>query len=278
MKTDLLLEQFKKDMIVKNLSPSTISTYSSRIRLFLEYFSKKDVRKLSFEDIKEHLYFLIKERNNKASSIKSSIGAMKNFYTLTLNIRWMYKNLPVPKLQERLPVVISKEAVCKIINVTHNIKHKAILLLLYTSGVRISELLNLKLQDFDSQRMQIRVLGKGDKFRYTILSERCLEALRAYWKEYKPTNYLFNGLKNGKKYSKSSVRNILKKAVKKARVKQKVIVHTMRHSFATHLLESGVNIVIVKNLLGHNSLRTTMRYIHLQKQPDLGKHPFDSFL
>ena len=278
MKTDLLLEQFKKDMVVKNLSPRTVETYSSRIKLFLEYFSKKDVRTLSFEDIKEHLYFLIKERNNKASSIKTSIGAMKNFYTLTLNIRWMYKNLPVPKLQERLPVVISKEAVCKIIDVTHNIKHKAIFILLYTSGVRISELLDLKLQDFDSQRMQIRVLGKGDKYRYTILSGSCLKVLRTYWKEHRPTNYLFNGLKNGKKYSQSSVRKILEKAVKKAGVKQNVTVHTMRHSFATHLLECGVNIVAVKNLLGHTSLKTTMRYIHLQKQPGLDKHPFDNFL
>ncbi len=122
---------------------------------------------------------------------------------------WIYTNLPVPKLQERLPVVISKESVCKIIDVTHNIKHKAILLLLYTSGVRISELLDLKLQDFDSQRMQIRVLGKGDKFRYSILSERCLEVLRIYWKEHKPISYLFNGLKKGKKYSRSFLRSRL---------------------------------------------------------------------
>ena len=278
MKTDLLVEKFRKDMIIKNFSPRTIENYSSKAKFFLRHFSGKDVRKLSFDEIKDYLYYLIKVRNNGGSSIKCHIGALKNFYTFTLNIQWKYKNLPVPKLPEYIPIVISKEAVCKIINVTHNIKHKAIFLLLYTSGVRISELLDLKLQDFDSQRMQIRVLGKGNKFRYTILSERCLEVLRTYWKEHKPVNYLFNSIQKGKKYSKTSIRNILEKAVEKAGVKQKVIVHTFRHSFATHLLESGVNIVTVKNLLGHTSLKTTMRYIHLQKQPDLEKHPFDSFL
>lgn len=277
MKTDLLVEKFKKDMMIKNFSPSTIKTYCLRIRLFLEYFSGKNIRKLSFDEIKGHLYYLIKERNNGPSSVKCSIGAIKNLYTLTLNIKWKYKNMPVPKRPDYIPVIISKEAVCEIINVTDNIKHKAIFLLLYTSGMRISELLNLKLQDIDSQRMQIRVFGKGNKYRYTILSEHCLDILRVYWKEHKPINYLFNGRYYGKKYSKTSVRNILKKAVEKAGVKQKVIVHTLRHSFATHLLESGVNIVTVKNLLGHTSLKTTMRYIHLQKRPDLGSHPFDNF-
>ena len=235
MKTDLLVEKFKKDMMIKNFSPSTIKTYCLRIRLFLEYFSGKNIRKLSFDEIKEHLYYLIKERNNGASSVKCSIGAIKNLYTLTLNIKWKYKNLPVPKRPDYIPIIISKEAVCEIINVTDNIKHRAIFLLLYTSGMRISELLNLKLGDIDSQRMQIRVFGKGNKYRYTILSEHCLDVLRAYWKEDKPVNYLFNGRYYGKKYSKTSVRNILIKAVEKTGIKQKVIVHTLRHSFVLTL-------------------------------------------
>ncbi len=186
--------------------------------------------------------------------------------------------MPVPKLEKHIPVVISKEAINRLINSPENLKHKTILLLLYTSGIRISELLNLKIKDIDSERMQIRVFGKGNKYRYTILSHSCLEILRIYWKKYKPVNYLFNGMGKAVKYSKSSVRNILHKAVTNTGIKQHVIVHTFRHCFATHLLEAGVNIVIVKKLLGHSNLKTTMRYIHLQKEPDLDEHPFDNAL
>jgi len=205
------------------------------------------------------------------------IGALKNLYTLTLDIAWAYKNLPIPKEEKFIPVIISKEAVCKIIGVTKNIKHKAVLLLLYTSGIRSAELLSLKIRDIDSNRMQIRILGKGNKYRYTILSRQCLEVLRKYWKEYKPVNYLFNSTTKGKPYSAASMRKILLKSIEKAEVKQHVTIHTLRHSFATHMLESGINIVTVKNLLGHTSLKTTMRYIHLQKRPDLEQHPFDDF-
>ena len=278
MKISELLNKFRKDMEVKNFSPRTIENYCAKAKLFLEHFSGKDIRKLSFDQIKGYLHYLISERNNGASTIKSTIGAIKNLYTFTLNIKWKYKNLPVPKLPNRIPVIISKEAVCQIIEATTNIKHKTMLLLLYTSGMRISELLSLKVQDIDSKRMQIRILGKGNKYRYTILSVYCLKTLRSYWKKYKPEKYLFEGAGSREKYSKSSVRNILAKSVKLAGVKQQIIVHTLRHCFATHLLEEGVNIVTVKNLMGHTNLKTTMRYIHLQKRPDLDKHPFDNFL
>lgn len=277
MKIDFIVERFKRDMLIKNFSPRTIEMYCSKIRMFLKYFDKRDIRKLGFEDIKAYLFFLIKERQNKASTIKCCIGAIKSFYTFTLNIKWEYKNLPVPKLQKYIPVVLSKEGAYDIINATENIKHKAILLLLYTSGLRISELLNLKIEDINSQRMQIRVLGKGNKYRYTILSEYCLSILRIYWKQHRPKKYLFNGLGSKETYSKSSVTKILQKSVSKAGIIQHIVVHSLRHSFATHMLEAGVNIVTVKNLLGHTSLKTTMRYIHLQKKPDLEKHPFDNF-
>ncbi len=277
MENEALLSQFEKDMIIKNFSPRTISQYGYHANLFLNYFSDRDVRKLNFDDIKAYLFYLINVCNYKASSIKGVIGAIKNLHIFTLDISWTYTNLPVPKLQKYIPVIISKKAVCDIIEVNKNIKHKAVILLLYTSGVRISELLNLRIQDIDSQRMQIRVLGKGNKFRYTILSEYCLKVLRIYWKQYKPVEFLFNGAKTATRYSDTSVRNILNRAVKKAGVQQHVMVHTLRHSFATHLLESGVDIVTVKNLLGHTSLKTTMRYIHLRKRPDLEQHPCDNF-
>ena len=273
----LLIERFKRDMQIRNFSPRTIATYSGKISLFLDYFSDKNIANLSLEELKVYMFYLIKERNNCASSIKQVIGAIKNFYVLTLNIKWAYQNLPQPKVQKHIPVILSKESVCDVINSPSNIKHQAILVLFYTSGIRMSELLSLKIIDIDSQRMQIRVLGKGNKYRYTILSEYCLKILRMYWKKYKPVNYLFNGVKKGTKYSNTSVRKILQKALKKTGITKKICIHSLRHAFATHLLETGTNIVVVKNLLGHTSLNTTMRYIHLQKHPNLEQHPFDDF-
>lgn len=278
MKTTELLEKFRKDMEIRNFSPRTINNYCARARMFLEHFSGKNIRKLSFDQIKEYLYYLITDKNNGASSLKCTIGALKNFYTFTLNLKWKYKNLPVPKRPKHIPVVISKEDVCKIINCTANLKHRAILETIYTTGVRISELIDLRLCDIDSKRMLVRVLGKGNKYRLTLLSEHCLGTLRAYCREYKPTKYLFYGLNGREQYSRSSVRRVLAKSVRLAGVKQQIIVHTLRHCFATHLLESGMGIVTVKKLMGHTSLATTMRYIHVQKSPDLSQHPFDGFL
>ncbi len=278
METKELLEKFRKDMQIRNFSQRTIDNYSARARMFLEYFVGKDVRKLSFDQIKSYLYDLIKEKHNGASSLKCTIGALKNFYTFTLNMKWKYKNLPIPRRPKHLPVILSKEAVCKIIDVTQNLKHRAILEVLYTTGIRISELIDLRVRDIDSKRMQVRVLGKGDKYRLTLLSGHCLVTLRAYWKAYRPGKYLFYGLNGREKYSRSSVRRVLAKSVRLAGVKQPVIVHTLRHCFATHLLEAGVNIVTVKKLMGHTSLATTMKYIHVQKSPDLIHHPFDDFL
>jgi site-specific recombinase XerD len=278
METKELLETFRKDMQIRNFSGRTIENYCARARMFLEYFRGKDVGKLSFKQIKQYLYYLIKEKSNGASSLKCTIGALKNFYTFTLDMKWKYKNLPVPKRPRHLPVVLSKESVCKIIQVTPNLKHRAILELLYTTGMRISELIDLRVGDIDSKRMQVRVLGKGDKYRLTLLSNHCLDTLRAYWQEYKPKKYLFFGHNGREQYSRSSVRRVLAKSVRLAGVKQQVIVHTLRHCFATHLLEEGINIVTVKKLLGHTSLATTMKYIHVQKSPDLNQHPFDDFL
>lgn len=278
METKDLLETFRKDMQIRNFSARTMDNYCSRARMFLDYFKGEEARNLSFDQIKGYLYYLIKEKGNGASSLKCTIGALKNFYTFTLDMKWKYKNLPVPKRPRHLPVVLSKEAVCEIIQVTANLKHRAILELLYTTGMRISELIDLRVRDIDSKRMQVRILGKGDKYRLTLLSKHCLGTLRTYWKEYRPDKYLFYGLNGREQYSRSSVRRVLAKSVRLAGVKQQVIVHTLRHCFATHLLEAGVNIVTVKKLMGHTSLATTMKYIHVQKSPDLSSHPFDDYL
>jgi site-specific recombinase XerD len=138
--------------------------------------------------------------------------------------------------------------------------------LTYCSGLRRSEVLNLKIEDIDSNRMLIRVKqGKGRKDRYTILSDNCLDLLRQYWTMYRPTNYLFNGIVPGSKYSRTSFAKVFARAKKKSGIKKDATIHTLRHSFATHLLENGVDLFLIKNLLGHNSIQTTMVYLHLRK-------------
>ena len=168
-----------------------------------------------------------------------------------------------PHKKKTLPKVISKEDVLAIIKNTQNIKHKCIISLLYSSGLRRSELLNLKLEDIDSKRMLIHIrYAKGGKDRYTILSRNVLDDLRSYFKVYKPKSWLFEGSHN-KQYSASSVVKLIDRAVKKAGIRKKVTPHTFRHSFATHLLEEGTDLRYIQHLLGHNSSKTTEIYTHV---------------
>jgi len=170
-----------------------------------------------------------------------------------------------PRKKEKLPKVISKQEVLRMIAVSTNSKHKCIISLLYSSGLRRSELLNLTLSDIESDRMLIRVEGaKGNKDRYTLLSEKILVDLRIYFKIYRPKKYLFEGLKGGK-YSSNSVLKVVKKAAEKAAINKRVTPHILRHSFATHLLENGTDLRYIQELLGHNSSKTTEVYTHVAK-------------
>lgn len=279
MDTVTYLQRFERDMRIRHLSPRTIITYQNYLKLYLAYFENQPPESLSTDDIKAFLMSLI-ARGYSVSYLKGVLGSLKNFYTYTLMLEWNSTGIPMPRQSKKLPVVLSQEEICKMISVTKNIKHRAIISTLYTSGVRISEFLNLMPVDIDSNRMQIKVCaGKGNKDRFTILSAYSLSVLREYWKQYRPEKWLFEGLKAGKKYSETSVRNIVKRAASKAGVKKNVSVHTLRHSFATHLLENGIDIVLIKNLLGHTSIKTTMIYLQIRKIPELNfSHPFDKFL
>lgn len=279
MDTVTYLKRFERDMRIRHLSPRTIITYLNYLNFYLTYFKNQTPEDLSTEDIKTFLMSLI-ARKYSVSYLKGMLGSLKNFYTYTLGLEWNTTGIPMPRQSKKLPVVLSQEEICKMIFGTKNIKHRAIISTLYTSGLRISEFLNLMPVDIESNRMQIKVrAGKGNKDRFTILSNFTLELLREYWKQYRPEKWLFEGLKAGKKYSKTSVRKIVKRAAEKAGVKKTVSVHTLRHSFATHLLENGVDIVLIKNLLGHTSIKTTMIYLQIRKIPELNfTHPFDTFL
>jgi integrase/recombinase XerD len=177
-----------------------------------------------------------------------------------------FYDLPRPKKPFKLPSVLAEEEVLMLIQKTKNLKHRAIILAGYSAGMRVSEIINLKVNDIDSKRMMIRIkAAKGKKDRMVPLSKRLLETLRDYYRQYKPKEYLFEG-QTGESYSSRSIQLILSDAKLKAKVKKKGSTHMLRHSYATHLLESGTDIRIIQELLGHNSIKTTMRYTHVSRK------------
>jgi site-specific recombinase XerD len=278
MTTTAYLSDFERDLRIRHMSENTVEMYLGYLKGFLNYFPDFSPEKVSINDIKSYLYHLI-GRKYSASYIKGVLGTLKNFYTYTLGLLWDGRGLPVPKLSMKLPTVLSQNEICDLISSIKNLKHRAAIATLYTSGVRIAEFLNLEPRDIDSGRMQIKVRsGKGDKDRMTILSAYTLGLLREYWKEYRPHKYLFEGPVAGKKYTENTVRKVLNNALAKVGIKKHVCIHTLRHSFATHLLENGVDIVLIKNLLGHSSIKTTMIYLQTRTIPEFNySHPLDKY-
>lgn len=186
-------------------------------------------------------------------------------------------SLPRPRKEKKLPIVLSREDVIRIFDSVNNIKHKAILMLAYSAGLRVSEVVKLKVQDIDAKRNMIHIkAAKGQKDRYTVLSEVALRVLREYWKVYQPKNWLFPGPRQNSHLTTRTVEKILEDASQKAGIAKNVTVHTLRHSFATHLLEGGIDLWYIQELLGHKSSKTTEIYTHVS-QRDIGriKSPLD---
>lgn len=206
---------------------------------------------------------LVVDRKVSSSYHNQAINAIKFYYERVLNGDRKIYLLDRPRKEQKLPVVLNQEEVKQLLKCIDNIKHRALVMLVYSSGLRLSEIVGLKIKDLDSVQMQIRVQqGKGKKDRVTILSERVLEILRRYFQQYQPKEWLFEGADGGQ-YSKRSAQQIVKDAARKAGIKKKISIHTLRHSFGTHLLESGTNLRYIQSLLGHESIKTTEIYTHI---------------
>lgn len=272
-----LREQMLHYMQLKNYSRRTIDTYLSCISCLSKHY-KRTPETISSEEVKEYLYHLIQSRKTSVSIINQIISAYKVLMTGVLEREWSPIKLPRPRREKKLPVVFSKEEICNILKHTRNLKHKAIIAVTYSSGLRRDEVLHLKIADIDSSRMQIRVSnGKGNKSRYTILSRKALELLREYWLYYRPKTYLFEGRHVGEPISATTIKEVFSQRMKAAGINKTASLHTLRHSFATHLLEQGVNLRIIQTLLGHTSIKTTTIYTHLQNfDPASVASPFDS--
>lgn len=269
----------KIDLELKGFSPKTRDSYIAHAKRFAEYFMKSPAD-LGEKEIKEYLHYLITERKLSSSYINNTYSALKFLYETTLKRQWDMKSIPRTKKAKRLPIVLSKEEVKRIINVTTNLKHKTILATTYAAGLRVSEVANLRITDIDSSNMQIRVSqGKGNKDRYTLLSKKNIEMLREYYKIYHPTSWLFPGIYNNNPLNIRTIQKVFEQSKKKAGIKKDVTVHSLRHSFATHLLEAGTDIYHIQQLLGHSNVKTTSIYIHLTNHDALKlTSPLDSLI
>lgn len=259
----------------RNYSPRSIDTYVSLLRSLEEYHNIS-IDEVSTDQVKDFLQYAIAEKNFSASYVNQVISAVRILQKDVLGKEWDPIKIKRPRRPKKLPVVLSKEEVKSMIETTRNLKHRTIFAVIYSAGLRISEVTLLRPSDIDSDRKQIRVLGKGNKYRYTLLSENTLDMLRIYWRAYKPERYLFEGQKQGHPISRETIQVVFRRACKKTGINKAASVHSLRHSFATHLLESGVNLKIIQSLLGHASLRTTSIYLHVTRF-DLAsiKSPFD---
>ena len=256
-------DEFKLKLRELRYSESTLKTYTNAFEEFINYFFKYDIDKIDERMIISYLRYLVSERKVSSSYQNQAINAIKFYYERVLGGQRKFYFIERPLQEKVLPVVLNQTEVTSIFKVTENIKHKTMLMLTYSAGLRVSELLNLKLKDIDSARMQIRIeQAKGKKDRYTILSAKALTLLRAYFKVYKPNDWLFEGEAKGR-YTARSIQHVMQAAILKAGILKKVSMHTLRHSFATHLLESGTDLRYIQSLLGHSSSKTTEIYTHI---------------
>ncbi len=271
------ITQFKRWLSAKRYSPNTIKTYSEALRSFLVYYRSKDICDITNADVLDFNNDYILKRNLSASYQNQVTNAIKLYFRTLHNTKIEVEKIYRPKKPKLLPNVLSKEEIKMILDANSNIKHKTMLCLIYSCGLRRSELLQLKPQDIDSKRNIVIIRqSKGKKDRITPLSTKILDLLREYYKEYHPKKWLFEGQIAEQPYSEQSLQSVLKTALKKAKIDKPVTLHWLRHSYATHLLESGTDLRFIQELLGHNSSRTTEIYTHVStKSLQQIKSPFD---
>lgn len=265
----------------RRYSPQTLKTYTALFTEFINHFPDREPDTLDEKDVMDFSRHLVLSRKVSTSFQNQAINAIKFYFEKVKRGPRKFYPIDRPQREKVLPEVCSEEEIVRILKHTENLKHRAILTTIYSAGLRISELINLKISHIDSERMQIRVAqSKGKKDRYTLLSPKNLKLLREYIRIYKPHYYLFEGQRSTKQepipYTARSVQVILKESAQKAGITKKISVHTLRHSFATHLLEHGTDLRYIQNLLGHESSKTTEIYTHVTtKGFDQIKSPLD---
>ncbi len=252
-----------QEMEIRNYSPRTVLTYVSLFEFFFRY-CKKSLPEITTDDLKDYIYYRLKKDMISISTVNQIISAWKIVYVYILGNEWESCRIKRPRRDKKLPIVLSQKETITLIETPLNIKHHAILNTLYSTGIRCNELLALRPSNIDSDRMVINVkLGKGKKDRQVRLHPKVLDILRTYFRYYRPENYLFEGQVRGKRYSASSMRQVIKNNAKKAGITKSISVHTLRHCYATHMLEKGANLKVIQQQMGHSSIKTTSLYLSL---------------
>jgi len=255
----------ERDMKIRGFSSCTRDAYLRGVRDFIRYFMRSP-DKLTCKDINRYQLYLIEERKVSLSYFNQIVAAIRFFYLTSLNKQWNVNQIPYQRTHRRLPEVLSRKEIDSLFNSVTNIKHLALLMTIYSAGLRVSEAVNLRISDIDSQRMVIRIeQGKGFKDRYVMLAKRLLPVLSKYKEKYKPSHWLFPGQDPSRHLNQRGTQAFFAKYKKAANISKSATVHSLRHSFATHLLEDGVNIRVIQGLLGHKSLSSTVIYTHVAK-------------
>ena len=253
-------QKFQELMILKGLSPNTQRTYCSEFAQLLHILNEVPVQNLSEDKIRSYILYCHVQLKLSENQIHSRMNALKFYFEKVLGREKIFLNIPRPKKHLKLPKTLNPSEITKMILVTENVKHRLIIKLGYGLGLRVSEIVNLKIEDIDSVEMRVLIeRSKGKKDRYVNLPASVLDDLRLYYREFRPKNYLFEGADGGR-YSERSAQNAFKTAMKKAGIFRNVGIHALRHSYATHLLQYGTDISLIQKLLGHNSIKTTLIY------------------
>jgi site-specific recombinase XerD len=274
-----ILQKLIKDLEVRGRSIETVHEYKTKARLFQDYYNKP-ADQMGETEIVNYLHYLATEKKITASSINTYNSALRFLYGVTLDTALNYKKLPRMKQKRRLPQIYTKDEVIEIIDNAETLIHKVMLMLAYGSGLRLSEVTNLKATDIESGQMRILIRsGKGDRDRYAMLPQTTLEALREYWKAYRPKEWLFESPRMGGRYYGRTLQDAFKSALRKSGIKKPGTIHTLRHCFATHLYEDGHNLLALKKLMGHIRIDTTAWYTQLAYNDILAlKSPLDNSL
>jgi integrase/recombinase XerD len=266
MTKEEVLGKLKFDVELRGLSNHTQAEYYTKVKIFQNHFDKP-ATELGVEDLRQFLHYLTTVKKLSPESVNTYNSGLRFLYGVTLNTNLNHRQIPRHRKQQKYPDILTQEEIQTLFNVCDNLRDKCILMTLYGGGLRLSEVSSLKVSDIDSDKMQLFIRNaKGGKDRYALLSQANLEMLRAYWKAYRPKEWLFYSRNHtGTHITPRAVQNIFHKYVSKAKITKDVTVHTLRHSFATHLLESGTSIYNIKQLLGHSNINTTCVYLHLVK-------------
>ena len=258
-----LRERMRSHMELKGLSPRTIDVYLRQMTCFVRFVGH-GAETMDTEEIRSYLHHLLSERQLSQATMSQAYSALRLFFEQILGKTWEERTIPRAKQRRKLPVVLSAAEIESLFDATRRLKYRALFMAIYSGGLRVREATHLQLEDIDSQRMLIRVRqGKGHKDRYTLLSKRALETLREYWRHARPETWLFPGLRVAGPLRTSTVQRTFKGTVKAAGINKAATPHTLRHSFATHLLEAGVSLYHIQRLLGHRQAATTAVYLHL---------------